>query len=75
MLKKMSEVTFRIQRGPRERIKEVHSYRLWKYRNEPSFTWGTEENEVDNPAPVDDGQVRENGDVGDLARMDNELEE
>lgn len=32
--------------------------------------------EVDNPAPVDDGQIAEDGeDVGDLAKMNSELEE
>lgn len=76
VLEKVSKVTFWIQRGPRQRIKVVHTDWLWKYRHEPSFTWETDKEEVDNPEPVDDGQVADDGkDVGDLTRMDSELEE
>ena len=55
---KISEVTYRIWRGPRGKSKVVHVDRLWRNYGPGRFTWGTAEpKDYSSPEMSDEEEV------------------
>ena len=62
VLESISEVTYRIRRGPRYRAKIVHVDRLWRYYGPGQYTWGPGGDDDDEEEPQD--QQPDEGIVG-----------
>lgn len=55
VIEALTDVTFRIRRGPRQHSRVVHADRLWAYHGRGSYTWDDEDGPPDQASQGEEG--------------------